>query len=119
MKVNRMVDDLDGSVDEVETRYFGLDGYHYEIDLSKENWDLLVAELQPFVNKATELKPSQRPGTKKRKVYKVNTNEKNREIRAWARMNGWPRMSDRGRLPSEVVKAYEENQSKDLTPEDA
>ncbi len=33
--------------------------------------------------------------------------ELNRAIRTWARANGWPNMADFGRLPAEVVQAYE------------
>jgi hypothetical protein len=55
VKTSQLVDDLDGSIDDVESRYFGLDGRHYEIDLTKENWELLLAELEPFVKKGREI----------------------------------------------------------------
>ena len=29
------------------------------------------------------------------------------DVRAWARKNGWPNISDRGRVSAEVMEAYE------------
>jgi hypothetical protein len=33
------------------------------------------------------------------------------KIRAWARQNGWPELGDAGRLPSEILQAYDRAQT--------
>ncbi|AGM10083.1 hypothetical protein ED92_09385 [Amycolatopsis sp. MJM2582] len=105
-----LVDDLDGTEAE-ETVEFGLDGVSYQIDLSAENAEELRDALAQYVEharraggrKRTAIRPvagvkaAARPATVDR--------EQNQAIRAWARKNGF-QVSDRGRIPSEVVEAY-------------
>ncbi|KID29498.1 histone-like nucleoid-structuring protein Lsr2 [Prauserella rugosa] len=103
-----LVDDLDGSEAE-ETVEFGLDGVTYEIDLSAENAEELRDALAQYVEharraggrkrttRASAAKPAGRTAAVDR--------EQNQAIRAWARKNGFD-VSDRGRIPSEVVDAY-------------
>lgn len=103
-----LVDDLDGSEAE-ETIEFGLDGVSYEIDLSTENAEELRDALAQYVEHA------RRSGGRKRSGARSNAKaagrsaavdrEQNQAIRAWARKNGFE-VSDRGRIPSEVVEAY-------------
>ncbi|EID54760.1 histone-like nucleoid-structuring protein Lsr2 [Saccharomonospora xinjiangensis] len=103
-----LVDDLDGSEAE-ETVEFGLDGVNYEIDLSAENAEELRDALAQYVEHA------RRAGGRKRTSGKSAVKaparsaavdrEQNQAIRAWARKNGFE-VSDRGRIPSEVVEAY-------------
>ncbi|SFP53624.1 Lsr2 protein [Amycolatopsis arida] len=101
-----LVDDLDGSEAE-ETVEFGLDGVSYQIDLSAENAEELRDALAQYIEHA------RRSGGRKRspRAAKVAARpasvdrEQNQAIRAWARKNGY-QVSDRGRIPSEVVEAY-------------
>lgn len=103
-----LVDDLDGTEAE-ETVEFGLDGVSYEIDLSAENAEELRDALAQYVEHA------RRAGGRKRTPARANAKvaarsasvdrEQNQAIRAWARKNGFE-VSDRGRIPSEVVEAY-------------
>lgn len=104
-----LVDDLDGSEAE-ETVEFGLDGVTYEIDLSAENAEELRDALAQYVEHA------RRAGGRKRTTRATASKpqagrsaavdrEQNQAIRAWARKNGYD-VSDRGRIPSEVVDAY-------------
>ncbi|WP_436493360.1 histone-like nucleoid-structuring protein Lsr2 [Actinokineospora sp. HUAS TT18] len=104
-----LVDDLDGSQAE-ETVEFGLDGASYQIDLSADNAEKLREALADFVESA------RRSGGRKRAV-KVAAGrvpraasadrEQNQAIREWARKQGM-KVSDRGRIPSEVLDAYNE-----------
>ncbi|RSN60662.1 nucleoid-associated protein Lsr2 [Amycolatopsis sp. WAC 04182] len=109
-----LVDDLDGT-DAEETVEFGLDGVTYQIDLSADNAESLRDVLDQYVEHG------RRAGGRKRRaapaaavvaalspVSKAPTaadREQNQAIRAWARKNGFS-VSDRGRIPSEVVEAY-------------
>lgn len=97
------VDDLDGS-EATATVPFGVDGYTYEIDLSDENAMKLRDALAPFVEAARHVsgrKPTRPGGTAPAKADPGQT----RAMREWARSNGF-KVSDRGRVPSEVIKAY-------------
>ena len=75
-----LVDDLDGSEDDVSTVTFNLDGKNYEIDLSAANAEKLRGKLSKFTDAATKVtskgsaahrgsKPRQsgRPGTRRRR----------------------------------------------------
>lgn len=103
-----LIDDLDGS-DADETIEFGLDGVTYQIDLSGENAEELRDALAQYVEHA------RREGGRKRTNVRASTKapvrpatvdrEQNQAIRAWARKNGY-QVSDRGRIPSEIVDAY-------------
>ncbi len=102
----RLVDDLDGEEAD-ETVEFGLDGKAYEIDLSKVNAGKLRDGLAEFVASA------RRPGggRGRRPVAAGSARrpsidrEQNQAIREWARKRGM-KVSDRGRIPSEVLEAY-------------
>ncbi|PXY31161.1 histone-like nucleoid-structuring protein Lsr2 [Prauserella muralis] len=103
-----LIDDLDGSEAE-ETVEFGLDGVSYEIDLSAENAEELRDALAQYVEHARRAggrkRPSGRGNAKQASRPASVDREQNQAIRAWARKNGYE-VSDRGRIPSEVVEAY-------------
>lgn len=111
-KVNvQLVDDLDGSEAEA-TVEFGLDGVAYAIDLSTENSAELRDALAPFVDNARRSGGRKRPvsvATKTRTAPQKPTSPVEREqkqaIREWARKKGWA-VADRGRIPAEVMDAY-------------
>ncbi len=103
-----LVDDLDGSEAE-ETVQFGLDGVSYEIDLSTENAEELRDALAQYVEHARRAggrkRPQARSSAKAPARSVAADREQNQAIRVWARKNGYE-VSDRGRIPSEVVEAY-------------
>jgi len=106
-----MVDDLDGTTsDSVSTVTFSVDGVNYEIDLSEDNAERLRTNLAEFVTVAHRLGVRTARGTARRPAASTQTREHNQAVRDWARTNGWP-MSDRGRIPADVVAAYQEAQA--------
>lgn len=94
-------DDLDGGPAD-ETLRFGIDGSQYEIDLNEKNAARLHKVLAPFVDRA------RRAGRAPRRVVRrtAASRRRSRDVRAWARKKGIP-LSDRGRIPSNVVAEYE------------
>jgi nucleoid-associated protein Lsr2 len=104
-----LIDDLDGDNAE-ETVEFGLDGKNYEIDLSSGNASKLRGALADYVAAA------RRPGGRRRSGGGGSAagaaarrpsvdREQNQAIRDWARKRGM-KVSDRGRIPAEVLEAY-------------
>jgi hypothetical protein len=103
----RLIDDLDGEAAD-ETIEFGIDGKNYEIDLSTANAGKLREVLASFVAAARRsggrrgrsggagAAPARRPSIDR---------EQNQAIREWARKRGM-KVSDRGRIPAEVLEAY-------------
>jgi hypothetical protein len=98
-----LVDDIDGG-DADETVTFGLDGATYEIDLSSKNAAKLRDAVAPYVGHARKV-GGRRSGSGRRAAGSGN-GPSAREIREWARANGW-NLSDRGRVAAEVRQAYE------------
>jgi hypothetical protein len=97
-----LVDDLDGS-EATETVSFGLDGNTYEIDLSDKNAGGLRDALAPYVANARKTAG----GRRGRKATTTSTlGPSPRLVRDWARSNGYE-VSDRGRVPADVIAAYE------------
>ncbi|MFE0024416.1 Lsr2 family protein [Amycolatopsis sp. NPDC059021] len=110
----QLTDDIDGS-EAQQTVPFGLDGVSYEIDLSDENADDLRDALAQYVSAA------RRVGGRKVRLAAGQSasaaapsapvdRERSRAIRAWAVENGYA-VSDRGRIPTEVVEAFEQAES--------
>ena len=95
-----LVDDLDGS-DANETVSFGLDGTTYEIDLNDKNAATLRDALSGYIGHARKMTTS-----RKRKGSTTTTGPSARELRDWARSNGF-KVSDRGRVPAEVREAFD------------
>jgi hypothetical protein len=103
-----LVDDLDGSEAE-ETIEFGLDGASYQIDLSEDNAERLRDALAEYVDHARRSggrkRATSRPAAGRPARPATADREQNQAIRAWARKQGM-KVSDRGRIPSEVIDAY-------------
>jgi hypothetical protein len=101
-----LVDDLDGGKAD-ETVEFSLDGKNYEIDLSDDHAAALRDALASYV--AAARRPS---GTRRGRARAAavgpssGEREKNQGIRDWARTQGM-KVSDRGRIPSDVIDAYD------------
>jgi len=101
-----LVDDVDGGEAD-ETVSFALDGVSYEIDVSAENAESLREALAPWVGHARRV--GGRAVTRGRGVRARNGAAGKldlSDVRAWARDNGF-QVSDRGRVSSEVMAAYE------------
>jgi hypothetical protein len=113
-----LVDDLDESV-ATETVAFSLDGQSYEIDLNEKN----AAELRDAMAKyvAAARRPgrsgsgsasgsggrrSGRGSSGSRPAAAGSDRERVQAIREWARSNGHT-VSERGRLSSNVIAAYD------------
>ncbi len=99
-----LVDDVDGGEAE-ESVSFSLDGVTYEIDLSAANADSLREALAPWVGHARRISGRAsrgRPAGRSKAATKADLTD----VRAWARDNGF-QVSDRGRVSSEVMTAYE------------
>jgi hypothetical protein len=106
-----LVDDLDGGTAE-ETVEFGIDGVSYEIDLSAGNAGKLRDSLADYVGSARKAGGAggrrKVAGTARRASTGGRASvdrEQNAAIREWARKNGY-NVSDRGRIPAEVLEAY-------------
>ena len=95
-----LVDDIDGS-DATETIAFGLDGATYEIDLNDKHAAALRDALSGYLGHARKVTTS-----RGRKAKTSTTGPSARELRDWARSNGYE-VSDRGRVPSNVRDAFE------------
>ncbi len=97
-----LVDDLDGS-EASETVSFGLDGTSYEIDLNDKNAEKLRSALAGYVGNARKV-AGRRGRPAKRTVSTEGPSA--REIRDWARSNGY-KVPDRGRIPADVREAFD------------
>jgi hypothetical protein len=94
------VDDIDGGEADGTIR-FGLDGTDYEIDLSDENAERFAEAVSPYVAAARKV-PAARRGGRGSRPARHNQSA----VREWAKSQGM-KVSDRGRIPSEVLAKYE------------
>lgn len=100
----RLLDDIDGKPAD-ETVNFSLDGVTYEIDLRARNADKLRKVFAPYVEKARKA-GHRRTGRSTGRSRTAHNRERAAEIRGWAKEHGIT-INDRGRIPAEVVQAYE------------
>jgi nucleoid-associated protein Lsr2 len=103
--VVELIDDIDGKLAD-ETVSFSIDGVTYEIDLSKANASKLRTSVSQYVEKAR--KAGAKPGRKAAATRTVNSRERSSDIRTWAKQHGIT-VNDRGRIPAQVIAAYEAN----------
>ena len=98
-----LIDDIDGSEQNVETVAFSVKGRSYEIDLSQENELRLMSVLGEFIEHArrSDLPKQSTP------KHSAPADGLQSRVRVWARANGveHPRM---GRLPDALIMAYRE-----------
>ena len=101
-----LVDDVDGG-EASETVSFALDGVSYEIDVSESNAAALRDALAPWVGHARRV-GGRSGGSSGGGSGRSRGNSKHdlSDVRSWARENGF-QVSDRGRVSSEVIAAYE------------
>lgn len=102
-----IIDDLDGSQG-AETVEFSFRGERYEIDLGSKNQQRLDEALAEFVGHARKLGGSRAAGAPRRSAGQPAKRDaaQLQAMREWGRQNGWPDLSDRGRVPAEVEAAY-------------
>lgn len=98
-----LVDDIEGG-DAAESVQFALDGVSYEIDLNAKNAAKLRDVLAPYVGAARRV-----GGRAARGRGRAATTSAGRtaDIRSWARAQGH-KVSARGRVPADIVAAYEQ-----------
>jgi hypothetical protein len=110
----QLIDDLDGA-QAAETISFGLDGAHYEIDLSEENAAALRDVLATYIAHARRAgRANSRAangngaaGTPRRGRSAARTDrEQTAQIREWARNNGY-KIGEKGRIPADILAAWE------------
>ncbi|WP_018503519.1 histone-like nucleoid-structuring protein Lsr2 [Parafrankia discariae] len=102
-----LIDDLSGETAD-ETVRFGLDGAHYEIDLSETNATKLRESLAAFVSagrRSGARSSGGRRGPRTGSARPAGT-DRTADIREWARSNGYT-VSDRGRIASNIVEAFD------------
>ncbi|MDQ4092351.1 MAG: Lsr2 family protein [Actinomycetota bacterium] len=112
-----LIDDLTGEeAENINTVEFALDGMTYELDLTDENSAKLRDALSPYVNAGRKIGGRRRSGSRPGRAVKSNgsaagyNRETLKSIRAWARKNGHS-VSDRGRLSTEVLQAWQTAQA--------
>jgi hypothetical protein len=98
----RLLDDIDGKPAD-ETVSFSLDGVPYEIDLRAKNADKLRKVFAPYVENARK-GGLRRAGRGRGRT--THNRERAADIRGWAKDQGIT-INDRGRIPAEIVQAYE------------
>lgn len=101
----------DQEVDGSQTVAFGLDGTSYEIDVCDEHAQELRDAFAPYVGAARRAgrapaAPAQRRAGRTSAGRGSGDRQRVQDIREWARENGHS-VSERGRLPSVVLAAYE------------
>ncbi|MGH3585913.1 MAG: histone-like nucleoid-structuring protein Lsr2 [Pseudonocardia sp.] len=99
-----LVDDLDGSTADEQVE-FAMDGKSYEIDLSAANSATLRDALAPFITAARRTGGRRRSGGAAVATRTSGDREQNQAIREWAQAQGMT-ISERGRIPSNVLEAY-------------
>ena len=101
-----LLDDLDGGSAD-ETVSFSLDGVAYEIDLSNDNAAKFREALAPYVGSARRA-GGRRGRGRAASSSSTRARSDTTAVREWARAQGL-KVSDRGRIPSEILAKYEES----------
>lgn len=102
-----LIDDLDGKSEATQTVTFALDGVGYEIDLSEKNADKLRSVLGKYIDAGRRVgKNAAKP---KAKAAKSSRGSNAAEVRAWAVSEGLLADGSRGRIPTDVLTAFEAN----------
>src|SRR5699024_10477440 len=99
------IDDLDGTElgDHANVIAFGFGGRDDEIDLSDESAGAFRDVMAPYIEAGRST--SSAAGRPARKSSAKSSPGNTKAIREWARNNGF-NVSERGRIPAEVMSAY-------------
>lgn len=97
------IDDIDGTPlgEDGQSVEFGFEGRNYTIDLTKKNAKKFREAMEVYVANGTKVTARKSTGRTSQKGSSVD----NRAVREWARNAGYD-ISDRGRIPAEIVDAY-------------
>jgi hypothetical protein len=98
-----LIDDLDGSQADVTIK-FGYEGQDYEIDLTSAHAAEMRDKIGGYAAHARTVR-AHRPGRTPTRT--AASRQYSAEMRAWATEHGFA-IKERGRVPVEVVQAYEE-----------
>jgi hypothetical protein len=99
-------DDLDGTPGASRVS-FAYRGASYEIDLSEQHQAELGAALAPFIVAARKTGRGSGRADGRTATTRIGRGQNLTAVRAWAREQGLE-VSDRGRVPIDVQKAYDE-----------
>ena len=112
-----LVDDLTGEeAENISTVEFALDGVTYELDLTDENSTKLHDALSQYAKAGRKIGGRRRSSPRSGRAIKSTgraagyNRETLKSIREWAKKNGH-NISDRGRLPAEVLQAWQTAQA--------
>ena len=98
-------DDLDGS-EGASTVKFGLDGKSYEIDLSEAHEKELRKALEKYLTAATQVTGQSAATSGRRKYGTGPARRDTKHIRDWLRNVEGVEISDRGRIPTDLMNRY-------------
>jgi hypothetical protein len=91
-----LVDDLDGSTEDVQNVRISLDGTNFEMD--REN-------LARYVERGTRVTPQRTRRSQRVVKPPVSGRDQVQAVRDWARQNGY-KVSARGRIPKSIQDAF-------------
>jgi Lsr2 len=98
-----LVDDIDGG-DAEGTVLFGLDGAHYEIDLTAGHAQELRMTLARYIDAGRKVTgTARRPGRNGHKAPASSTS--NAGVRTWAKAHGLE-VKERGRVSADILAQY-------------
>lgn len=103
--VTTLVDDIDGSTDDVVTCAFGLGDGSFEIDLNAAHREELESVLAKFVAAARPIRHTPPARTRRTEPAPRPAGDDSHAIRQWAKDNGFD-VSERGRMSKSIVEAY-------------
>jgi hypothetical protein len=107
LTIVQLIDDLDGTTsDDISRVEFAIDGVTYEIDLNEDNSARLRDVFAKYIDAARRVGGRAKRGTATARSGSGRSKDETRAIREWAKANGHE-VSDRGRIPSTVIEAYE------------
>lgn len=119
--VRYLLDDMEENEIDADagTVQFGIDGQNYEIDLCNKNATKLRSFLEPFKANARPAGTGKKPSLKLANRVATHSSGRGGEpsgynkeqlaaIREWGRRNGWPDLSDKGRIPGIILDAFEQ-----------
>lgn len=109
--VQVLTDDLDGKQlpEGTQPVPLSLGRTTYNLYLSEKNHGALLKALDPFITDAETVSSNAAKPRAARGTAAAKTNSK--EVREWARQNGWPELGDRGRIPEDAQKAFDSKAS--------
>ena len=101
-----LVDDLDGSTEDVQNVRISLDGADFEIDLSAVNAARLREKLAKYVDHGTRVTPQKARRSRRVSQPAASGRDQVQAIREWARQNGYT-VSARGRISKSIQDAFD------------